>query len=436
MGREVAARLGEAAEDRLRRIYATRGSTPFRLRAAMLATVVLLLAFGVAGNYGINRRAAAIADARRAATQLLAVQEIRVAVVEADSIASRSFLVGGQEQPAERQSYLDDLAKATSQVVAVGLQLDLADDQATALASVSSSLSAYAGFVEEARANNRQGFPVGTAYQREANTVLTDEIVPALRTVEQGQRDAVNDGLARAHRAGAWLVAAGVLAILAVLAGGLWMALRFRRLVNVPLAIALAALLAIVVGGAAAQGTAMTRSDDAVSSSLTKADAVSQARAAAFDARSQEALTLINRGNGQANEANWKASTEIVDAALQRVCGRIPDGCESADAYGSYKTQHVKLHQLDDSGDWDAAVRASLGQQPTASAGSVDAAAPFAVFADASQRSVESFATTARSEFGVATKGLGLLRLGAVVAAVLAALLVLAGYGQRLREYQ
>lgn len=426
-GRGVAQRLGDAALVRLRDVYATRRSTPFRLRLAVVVTVVVLLAFGAAANYGINRRATAVGDTRRAATQLLALQDIRVAIVKADAVASRSYLVGGEEPAAQRQEYLDDLENAASNVVEVGLQLDLPPSQATALASVSAALTDYSGLVEQARANNRQGFPVGTAYQRQANAVVTETIVPALRTVEAGQRSAVNAGLVRAGRAGAWLTVSGILAIASVLAGAVWLAVRFRRVLNLPLAIAVVLLLAIVIGGSAAQGAAMRRSDDAVRTSLTTADVLSQARAAAFDARSQEALTLINRGNGAANEASWQASAAIVREALERVCGSTPGSCESADAFAGYATAHKRLNDLDESGDWDGAVAASLGAA---------ASTPFATFVDRTQTTVELDAANARSELGAATNGLGLLRLAAVAVALVAALLTLGGYGQRLREYR
>ncbi len=380
-GRAVAERLGQQLLARLRASYSTRGGTPSRLRVAMVVTVIATLAFGVAANYGINRRAASIADAGSAATQLLALQDIRVAVVEADSVASRSFLVGGQERADQRQQYLDDIARASSMIVQAGLHLDIGGDQADALAAASTALTDYTGLVEQARANNRQGFPVGTAYQRQANAVVTDRIVPALRVVEQGQRDAVDAGIAAAHRAGAWLLAAGIATIVLVLAGAVWLALRFRRLVNVPMAIAAVVLLAVVIGGGAAQTRAMNRADDAVSTSLANADVLSQARAAAFDARSQEALTLINRGNGQANETNWQRSSVIVRSALDHrrsspggsvVC-RTSENCDLSDAYDRYMAAHKRLRDLDDGGNWDAAVTASLGADAPAAAPGTDA---------------------------------------------------------------
>ena len=72
---------------------------------------------------------------------------------------------------------------------------------------------------------------------------------------------------------------------------------------------------------------ATTGSDvrDTVDTSLRGADALSRARTSAFDARSAESLTLINRGNGAANEADWQLANAEVVAALDEACGATGD---------------------------------------------------------------------------------------------------------------
>ena len=105
----------------------------------------------------------------------------------------------------------------------------------------------------------------------------------------------------------------------------------------------------------------MNDADDAVGGSLTTADLVAQARAAAFDAQSQEALTLINRGNGAANEAKWQDAVGVVDAALRQACDRRLVGrLRLRNPYTSYVAGHEQIRELDDGGDWDTAV----GDQP------------------------------------------------------------------------
>ena len=165
--------------------------------------------FALAGAFGVNQRATAINDVHNASAQLLALQDIQVRMVHADAIASSSYLRSGQEDPAQRTAYLDEIAKAGDGLVAVSSAANEADLEE--LSEASRLLGAYVGLVEQARANNRQGFPVGATYQRQANGIVsntdpdTADIVSSLRTVEASQRDQINDSLATAHRAGVWL---------------------------------------------------------------------------------------------------------------------------------------------------------------------------------------------------------------------------------------
>jgi hypothetical protein len=44
------------------------------------------------------------------------------------------------------------------------------------LAEANASLTTYTGLIESARANNRQGFPVGIGYLKNASTVLRSQV--------------------------------------------------------------------------------------------------------------------------------------------------------------------------------------------------------------------------------------------------------------------
>jgi hypothetical protein len=301
---------------------------------------------------------------------------------------------------------------------------------------VSTLLSQYTGLVEQARANNRQGFPVGAAYQRQANALVNsggggNDVLAVLRGVEASQRRTVNDQLGAAHRAGAWILLAG-LSLLAVLAAVLlWMSWRFRRTINVPLAIAAGVVAVVLAYGGSRQSSAIRAADEAVGGSLQRADRVAQARSAAFDARSSEALTLINRGNGAAYEQRWQESSAVVREALgERLCD--PDGCLS-DLYEAYATAHAGVRALDDGGDWEQAVLASLGR---AGSDNDNAAATFAEFADASTTRLDGDVAQLTEGLAAARRRMSGLQVLAVLAGVAAAALAAAGVGARLREYR
>jgi len=396
------------------------GSTPTRLRAWMAGTVVVAVLFGVLGALGISRRDASLGDAAAASQQLIAVQDIQVRLVHADALANENYLIGGIENGSKRATYEQELSSVGDGLVAVGNKV--LTREATKLARVSTSLSVYSGLIEQARANNRQGFPVGQAYLHRA----TEELAGMLKTlneVQESLRHQVNDSLDRADRAGAWLHLLGwpLLALLAV--GGAWVALRFRRLVNVPLALAAAGLLILLVVGGSIQGSAMSGAEAATGSSLRAADLAAQARTAAFEAQADEFRTLIARSG--AVDATWQHSSGAAQFALKTLCDA--QSCTLADTYADYVAAHSALRVLDTGGNWDGARESSLQG---------DANAAFSAFSAESDKLAASLGKEAAAAMATEGNGLGWLRVVVFITGLLVAALTLAGFGQRLREYR
>ena len=414
------------------------GSRLTRLRALTAITAVLAVLFGVVAALGVGRRDDAVGEVRVAAEQLIALQGVRVSAVRADAVASSSYLVGGQEDPAQRQDYLAQIAASSDGLIEIANRVD--SEAAASLAQASASLSKYVGLVEQARSNNRLGFPVGAAYQRQANALMSSDvdgevdIVDSLASAEAVQRRLVNDGLARAHRAGALLNVAGWLLFILIALGGAWLATAFKRRVNLPVAVAAGLLLLTLVFGASIQGSAMSSADDAVAGSLTIADLAAQARSAGYDARSQESLTLINRGNGQANETRWVTAANTAQNALDRLCDLRDNGCNLRNDFLAYDDAHATLRIIDDGGDWDAAVAAVRSSD--AAPADADVTGTFDAFAADSETLVASSAGDAAQGLADAGSGLGGLRIVVFLVGLAVAALSIVGYGQRSREYR
>jgi hypothetical protein len=281
---------------------------------------------------------------------------------------------------------------------------------------------------------------VGAAYQRQANGIVSNsdpdvpDIVSSLQAVEASQRAQVNTGLATAHRAGTWLHAAGWLLFAALVLVSIWLSRTFRRIINLPVAAAAALLFLLLVIGGTAQAGTMRDADGAVRTQLSGADNAAQARAAAFEARSQEALTLINRGNGAVNEANWQRGDDVVTQALEtRGLGTANELIDAAtNAYGSYRAAHAQIRKLDDDGNWDGAVAASLDQTE----GSNSAVEFFNAFDQNIGQIVDDEGSSASQRLGTAVEPLSSLRNIVFVVGLVVAVLAALGCGQRLKEYR
>ena len=400
----------------------------------MVVTVVLAIVLSIGGWYSIQRRSTAIDDAAASAQQLIRVQDVRVLGVEVDSLAARAYLQGGQEDPAERLEYDESAAGASNGIVDAATAAT--DEDAALLESANAQFARYLGLVEQARANNRQGYPVGAAYLRTARA-LSGSIVSDLRAVEANARGRVDDSIERAHRSSWLLVLATVLVLGAIVAGGAWMAIRWKRLINVPLAGAGIIALLVLSVGVGMNAAAMNDADDVVDTSLAPADVLAQARAAAFDARSNEALALINRGNGASNALQWEASRAITDVALDDGCSNYGTGCAAVEPFADYAAGYAAVRVLDDGGDWDGAVALSTtGDTSVVSSATPDPVASFEAFAATSGDVIADRTAAAVDGFDDASANLGVLSLLVVLAGLLIGVLAILGYGQRAREYR
>jgi len=395
-------------------------STPARLRLISAGTAVLAVLLAVFGWIAISRRDQALDHTGDAAARLISVQEIRSAIIEADSIATTTFLVGGLESADQRSRYEARLGDAAAGLALLSGGLSGADlDQLT---SANSTLNAFSGLVEQARANNRQGFPVGAAYQRQASALVRDQLLTSIDLLEQHARDDVNSNIVSAHRIGWVLPLVGIVVLAAMAAGAVWLFRRTHRILNVALTLAALITVVVVLVGVFSMAGAMSSADDVITGDLRQADRYSQVRVAGFEARSDEALTLINRGNGQANEAAYQAAVTTITPILS---GR--DGNAGlSNSFEAYDDLHRQLRELDDGGDWEKARDQLLNESAVA----------FDSFSTGVEDVVQARSSRAEIDLDDAGSSLGTARVALIIGALLAAGLVIVGYGQRLREYR
>jgi hypothetical protein len=389
----------------------------------MLSSGVILasLIFGVVGALIFSYFAFSLSRAEASARQLIRVQRIQTDLLTADATATNAFLIGGLERPAQRATY-DQAIDEASALIAESARAQSADG--AALSALNDEVVRYAGTVEQARANNRQGLPVGAQYMRIASTDLRTVALPILANLVEANTGRANEAM----EVRALAVAFAILG-LAVLAGLLlavvWVARTFKRWLNVGLVAASVVVLVAFVAGTIGLATISGRVSELRSGSFTRLTQASQARIEANNAKSNESLTLIERGSGAAFEQVWQSSAGLVQANLDR--SQNPDLSE---LWREYTNVHKSIRELDDSGKWDQAVSQATGS------GKDSANARFAAFDTAATTFIDDMAGLTRD--GLAGPRIGLV-IGAVLiflAGIAAAVLGRRGVAARLREYR
>ena len=395
-------------------------NTPLRLRRMRSVLVATGLVLAVLGTLAMALLTLTLRQAAGDVEQLVRVQTIETDLLVADANATNTFLVGGLESPERRAAY-DAALSDVADLVARAAQAQPAD--AAALSALNAHVLDYAGLVEAARANNRQGLPVGAQYLREASNGLRSDALPIADALVEA-----NTARATAALTTGWgwvlpVLALGATAVFVVVQ--VRVARQFRRRVNAGLLTATLVLLALSLVSLVALAL-LTGSVGVARGDFVDVRDAGTARVQANLAKSSESLTLVARGSGQAYEDSWQASSREV---LDRLSG-IRDASSFTRPWRDYADVHTQVRTLDDGGRWDDAVDLATGSD----AGTSNAAfAPF-------DASVASFvAGTGKTAVNGVRGSVPDLVLGCILtflAGLGAALAGHRGISVRLREYR
>ncbi len=336
--------------------------TPGRLRMLALLTVAVSLIFAIGAYSAFGSADTALGRAGANAAQLVRIQAIHTNLVRADADATNAFLVGGLEPADQRANYVSSMSQA-SNLIAEAAKAQPADGPA--LGALNTSVLTYAGLIEQARATNRQALPVGAQYLRVASSGLRSDALPILDALVKANDARVRAEFNAAKGASAALTASGVLALLVLIGAMIWLSRRTHRYLNVPLAGATAAVLLTLVVGAIVLAAIGSSVDTVRDGSYAATLATAKARIAAFDAKSNESLTLIARGSGSAFESTWLSSSKVV-AVQSSVAARLSSDATNMGAlWAAYVATHKQIRAADDGGNWDSAVTQAIGSGPT-----------------------------------------------------------------------
>lgn len=343
--------------------------------------VALGLVWAVVGLIAVRQRSARVSDVGTVSGPLsVHALDIYRSLSDADASAATAFLANGVEPAALRTRYQNDIARAGS---ALSLALRATDNESdpdrrseARLRLLTTQLPVYTGLVETARAYNRQQLPLGAAYFREASGLMRDTLLPAaqdLFTLETGR-------LATAQRNGAdfpTLVLVLGLAMLGCLIGAqVFLTRRTNRLINPGLAIATLATVVSIVWVTIAFASAGGHLDSGRRTGSAQFTLLAEARVVALQARADESLTLIARGDGAANERHFVSmltrliGTDGSSGLLGDARARAADAKDKAaigDAAAlarTWQARHRELRRLDDGGWYSQAVTRALSTAP------------------------------------------------------------------------
>ncbi|HVQ90354.1 MAG TPA: hypothetical protein VMU51_04905 [Mycobacteriales bacterium] len=423
-----------------RRVLGSAATTPGRLQLMLTGLLGLTLLVGLLGAVAAGSARSGTRQLARVTEPLLVNAEtINTALADADATAAQAFLAGGLPPAAQTARYRADIDRAGSQLAAATARVGDSGPAADAVRTLATQLPVYTGLIEAARANNRQGFPVGAAYLAQASQLNRSQLLPAAQRLLTLQQGNVLDGYAsaRADGSGRWAVAMLVVLLAALVLVQWRLYRRTNRVLNPPLvaATALTVVLAAVLAGVFASQHG--RLDRARAEGSDPVGVLAGAHILALQERADEALTLVGRGSGAAYETDFQAVQRVLDeqllpAAVAQAAGpeqrRLVTEAQAANV--AYVAVHKQIRAQDEQGRYNDAVRLATSDDKAAAPAAfarLDRALTAAIAADQSR-----FDQLAAQAGG----GLGLLAWFAPLLAAAIGGLALFGLRARLQEYR
>ncbi|MFE4956755.1 hypothetical protein ACFRCW_22280 [Streptomyces sp. NPDC056653] len=425
------------------RLKTAATTEPGRLQIIGAALAVLVIAFGAVTAFEISGRSAAADDVVSRSQPLSAeAANIYRSLADADTAAAGGFLAGAQEPRDVHERYEKDIKDASRLLVKAASTTDASSPSGQEITKLNEELPRYTGLIERARANNRQGLPLGGAYLRYANQKMSTELLPAaerLYTAETGRLDQDYDS------ARAWPFLSLGLGVVAL--GALFWAQRrnyrrTNRVFNHGLLAATAASTVLLLWLGVGHTVARSELQDANVHGQQSLDVLNHARINSLKARANENLTLVARGAVlTADGKNDKYETDYTTGmkALREELGtarKLADDSQGsgpvADAISGvseWQGRHRTARTTDDNGDYEGALKQIIGPRNSTgeSFNRVDEALEKALAHEQGE-----FTRAAEDGRGA----LGGLPIGAAALAVLAAVAAIVGVNRRLSEYR
>ncbi len=410
-------------------------TTPGRL--VLLASLVLVGAvlFGVIAVVADQARSRATRAARVQAEPLLVkAATLYTALSDANATATTTFLRGGLEPPARRARYVADLKLSSEALAGLSQQGTDSAQARTAARQITEQTPVYAGLVEAARANNRQGFPVGAAYLRQASGLLTGTILPEANRLYATEARSLSGHYGVGVSPDPLIALAGAaLVVLIVLALAQYQVSRIsRRWINVPMAVATLLLAGIAIWGL----IGLIGDKNSLSTARRNSDAVellSASRVLVSRAQGDQSLTLANRGSDATDPIDFQHVMAAVSphGGLLSFLGTAGVSAATsrrlASEFAAYRTESGEVADLIGQGEIPQAI--ARASSPAAGAAADRLNSDLAGETDAAQSRFVAAAASASSALS------GLAIAIPVLAAVVAAL-ALFGIRQRLEEYR
>lgn len=404
-----------------------------------MVLVVLIIGAGVTGMTAVLAKSAVIEETTTQSGRLsVAALQLYQALSQADATAASSYLTAGGSSQTTRDTYQEAMRDATVALTTASGQVETAAD-AQLVAELNARLPVYTGLVETARSYNRLGEPIGATYQKQASTLMRTEVLPRADELQHNALDQLSESRSSAQ-AFPWITAGlAALALVVLVWAQMWLSRKTNRVFNLGL-VGATVMLALFSGWlamaalASATHTERSHEDGAIPLEL-----LAEAHIATQQARAEESLVLIARGEDSAAEERYAAQMETLMGSgglfdrLEAEYGDDPEISDAltaaAEAASAWSSGHDAVIKLATEGQYTDAVEMAVGEEDDSLTNSFNTLnAQLTEATDVSADRFDQATADARRSLAGAAAGLATLALLALISAAV-------GIQMRVSEY-
>ena len=409
-------------------------TTPGRI----LAVGIVLAALGVGSAFAtsttINHRQQVLTTVLNHTEPLsFAAGRLYTTLSVADAAAATAFIAQAEPRPV-RLRYEQAITDAA--VAVTRASSGLTDEPLVQLlGKINAELGVYTGLIEIARTNNREGNPVGSSYLSEASGLMQSTILPDAAQLYQATSARVDTETTASTE----IPAPVILVLLTTVVFGAfshrWLARRTRRRINPGLVVGALGILVMVVWMAIALTISTTASRSAKVTAAESLKTVTNVAITAQQARADETLSLIRRGDEQVRKESFYQRIDSMHQQLDRYMARS-DAVDKADLQGAdqllvrWRQANDRINTYISVGNYRAATQVALGT------GEDDSTPAFDKLEDELGKAMDQSRTQLRNDVLNARSGLSGAQVGGVVLSLSAAIAVALGLWPRLKEYR
>ncbi len=409
-------------------------TTPGRILAigTVLAMLGVLSAFAISTT--INERQRQLTNVLDYTEPLaFAAGQLYTTLSVADAAAATAF-ISGSEPRAVRERYEQAITEAG--VAVTRASSGLTDPELVELLGrTNAQLAVYTGLIETARTNNRMGNPVGASYLSEASALMQQTILPAAQRLYDATSARVDAETSDSTEIPAPVIIVVAVTLLFGVFAHRWLARHTRRRVNVGLVVGglAIAIMIVWVGTALTVSTAESRA--AKNTAADSLRTVTSLAITAQQARADETLALIRRGDEDVRKRSYDQRVESMRVQLQDYLTRRgssdDSGLAEADQYlERWRQADARVNDYIAAGDYQRATEVALGTDDNG------ATAAFDELNDALSNGIESNRAQLRDDITSARRALSGTTVGGAMLSGGAALAVALGLWPRLSEYR